>query len=202
MRSLNSKVRVPLLFFLFLIDTFKPNFSVIDNSKAFKLASLEAVNDLLLTLKILTRFSVCLTDSFFSMIFLAINSALSNPIKIFGNENSNSAIYINSYSESRFKYCDFTGLSALNNNLKLPLYKDTWETSSAITLFESKNISFDYCSFNNNRLGDDMINVVSCDTITFKNCSFNNILSDALDSDFSNVIVNNCQFHVYLCLIF
>jgi len=117
-----------------------------------------------------------------------------NPIKIFGNENSNSAIYINSYSESRFKYCDFTGLSALNNNLKLPLYKDTWETSSAITLFESKNISFDYCSFNNNRLGDDMINVVSCDTITFKNCSFNNILSDALDSDFSNVIVNNCQF--------
>tara|TARA_B110000211_G_scaffold200818_1_gene232033 strand:- start:357 stop:2555 length:2199 start_codon:yes stop_codon:yes gene_type:complete len=149
-----------------------------------------------ITLIIKSGVTITLQNNANIYIYGKINASAnkSNPIKFFGNENSNSAIYINSLAKSRFNHCEFTGLSALNNNLKIPLYKDPWETSSAITLFESKNISFDYCSFSNNRLGDDMINVVSCDTITFNNCYFNNILSDALDSDFSNVVLNNCQF--------
>jgi len=124
-------------------------------------------------------------------------SALANyfkPIKFIGNENSNSAIYINSILESQFNFCEFTGLSALNNNLKFPLFKDIWETSSTITLYESSNISFNNCLFANNQNGDDMINVVRCDTITFSNCSFENILSDALDSDFSNIKIESCKF--------
>ena len=39
-----------------------------------------------------------------------------------------------------------------------------------------------------------MINVVSCDAITFGNCRFENILSDALDSDFSNIKISHCNF--------
>ena len=42
----------------------------------------------------------------------------SNTIKFGGNKNSNSAIYINSLKESQFNFCEFIGLSALNNNLK------------------------------------------------------------------------------------
>ena len=118
----------------------------------------------------------------------------SNPIKFVGNENSNSAIYINSLAESQFNFCKFIGLSGLNNNLKLPLFKDLWETSSTITLYESSNVSFNNCLFANNQNGDDMINVVRCDSITFSNCSFENILSDALDSDFSNIKIESCKF--------
>lgn len=118
----------------------------------------------------------------------------SNPIKFIGHENSNSSIYINSLTESQFKFCKFTGLSALNNNLKFPLFKDIWKTSSSITLYESSNVSFSNCLFANNRNGDDMINVVRCDTITFSHCRFDNILSDALDSDFSNIIIQSCRF--------
>lgn len=118
----------------------------------------------------------------------------SNPIKFVENENSNSAIYINSLTESHFNFCEFIGLSALNNNLKFPLFKDIWETSSAITLYESSNVSFNNCLFANNKNGDDMINVVRCDSITFSNCSFENILSDALDSDFSNIKIESCKF--------
>ena len=118
----------------------------------------------------------------------------SDPIKFIGSENSNSSIYINSSKESQFTFCEFSKLSALNNNLKIPLFKDFWQTSSAITLYESKNISFNNCLFTNNQHGDDMINVVRCDSIKFKNCNFNNILSDALDSDFSSIHVEKCKF--------
>ena len=118
----------------------------------------------------------------------------SNPIKFVGNENSNSAIYINSLTESQFNFCKFIGLSALNNNLKFPLFKDMWETSSTITLYESSNISFNNCLFANNQNGEDMINVVRCDSITFSNCNFENTLSDALDSDFSNIKIESCKF--------
>ena len=116
------------------------------------------------------------------------------PIKFVGNENSNSAIYISSILESQFDFCEFTGLSKLNNNLKFPLFKDVWETSSAITLYESSNVRFNNCVFSGNRSGDDMINIVRCDTIIFSDCSFKNILFDALDSDFSNVNINSCEF--------
>jgi hypothetical protein len=120
----------------------------------------------------------------------------SNPIKFTGDKNSNSSIYINSSSKGLFNFCEFANLSALNNNLKIPLFKDMWETSSSITIYESSNISFNNCLFYNNKNGDDMINVVRCDLIKFNNCSFKNVLSDALDSDFSNIIIESCTFNL------
>ena len=116
-----------------------------------------------------------------------------NPIKFIGHHNSNSAIYVNSI-ESQFNFCQFTELSALNNNLKFPLFKDLWTTSSAITLYESSNIVFKNCLFTNNQIGDDMINAVGCNDIIFSDCSFENIVSDALDSDFSDIEIENCKF--------
>jgi hypothetical protein len=48
--------------------------------------------------------------------------------------------------------------------------------------------------FANNQNGDDMINIVRCDAITFSNCRFENVLSDAVDSDFSNIKIESCKF--------
>ena len=118
----------------------------------------------------------------------------SNPIRFIGEEGSNSSIYINSLRKSNFNFCQFKALSALNNNLKFPLFKDFWQTSSAITIYESMNVSFNKCLFINNKNGDDMINVVRSDSIKFNHCNFFNILSDALDSDFSNVTINYSKF--------
>ena len=117
----------------------------------------------------------------------------SNSIKFIGNQNSNSSIYINS-TESKFNFCQFIGLSALNNNLKFPLFKDLWTTSSAVTLYESSNVVFWHCLFRNNQVGDDMINAVSSTDVAFNNCSFENIVADALDSDFSDIDITNCKF--------
>ena len=77
-----SKIIDPVLFFLFLIKTFKPIFSVIESSSACKFASFDGLIDCLFTLKIFTKFSVCRTESFFSIIFFAKNAALFKPIKI------------------------------------------------------------------------------------------------------------------------
>ena len=118
----------------------------------------------------------------------------SNPIRFIGDTNSNSAIYINSIYKNQFNYCEFMTLSELNNNLKTPLFKDFWQTSSAITIYESVDISFYKCRFINNQKGDDMINAVCSDNIKFSACSFKNILSDALDADFSNLEINQCRF--------
>ena len=63
--------------------TFKPVLSEIDCSKFFIFGSFEDFNAFGFFLKIFTRFSLCLTDSFFSIIFLARNNALSKPTKIF-----------------------------------------------------------------------------------------------------------------------
>ena len=54
-----------------------------DFSSCFKFASLKTILEVFLDLKILTKFSVCLTDNFFSMTFFATKKAFSNPTKTF-----------------------------------------------------------------------------------------------------------------------
>lgn len=150
------------------------------------------------TLIIKAGVTITLLDNTNIYIYGKINALgdISNQINFVADENSNSSIYINSLEESTFNFCKFIGLSALNNNLKYPLFKDFWKTSSSITLYESRNVCFNNCLFTINRNGDDMINAVRCDSITFNNCHFENILFDALDSDFSNIEVQSCKFTV------
>ena len=73
---------MPLFLLLFLIFTLKPVLSEITCSRSLILGSLERVILLPFFLKILTKFSVCLTDNFFSMILLATNTAFSKPTRI------------------------------------------------------------------------------------------------------------------------
>ena len=63
--------------------TIKPIFCCIDSSKFLKLGSLLKILDPFFFLKILTKFSDCLTESFLSTILDAIKLALSSPTKIF-----------------------------------------------------------------------------------------------------------------------
>jgi hypothetical protein len=80
---LYSNEIVPVLFFLFLIKTLSPIFSLTENSNACKFVSLNDLFDDFFILKIFTKFSACLTERFLSTIFLATNSALSKPTRIF-----------------------------------------------------------------------------------------------------------------------
>ena len=61
------------------MTTLRPIFSEMSLSKSLIFASFEGVNFGFLFLNIFTKFSDCLTESFFSIILLAIKLALSNP---------------------------------------------------------------------------------------------------------------------------
>ena len=76
-----ENVIVPLLFLLFLIITFNPVLSETVSSRFLIFGSLLKVDLTFFVLKILTNFSACLTDNFFSIILFAINRALSNPTR-------------------------------------------------------------------------------------------------------------------------
>jgi hypothetical protein len=64
---------------------------------------------------------------------------------------------------------------------------------SAVTVYES-NATFNHCKFESNIVGDDMLNLFRCKKAVVRNCSFVNVLSDAIDTDFSDVEIENCNF--------
>ncbi len=131
--------------------------------------------------------TLILTDnaSLFSYGRLKWEGTKDNPVLIIAEENSSSSIYINSKGESSFNYVHFKNLSSLSRNL--------WQLPSAITTYET-NASFSNCIFESNKVGDDMVNFFRCDNIKIVNCYFLDVLSDAIDTDFSNVEVDNSQF--------
>ena len=72
---------MPLFFLLFFIETDNPILLLIFSSKFFIFGSMDLLTEAFF-LKILTKFSACLTDNFFSIILLATNNALSRPTRI------------------------------------------------------------------------------------------------------------------------
>jgi len=117
---------------------------------------------------------------------LTIAGTEENPVNIIANSKSQSSIYIQTPLKSSFYKTSFSGLYGLN--------KGIWQLPSAITLYES-NATFTNCNFYNNYASDDMINIFRCDDVIFQNCSFENIVSDAIDSDFSNAKIFECDFN-------
>lgn len=113
-----------------------------------------------------------------------ISGSKESKVVIIAN-NSNSSIYIRSQNNAIFNYVVFNGLSSLT--------KKPWNLPSAVTLYET-NAIFSNCTFTNNLTGDDMINLFRCEAVKFDSCKFKNILSDAIDSDFSNLKIVNSDF--------
>ncbi|MDC1472542.1 hypothetical protein N8374_00115 [Flavobacteriaceae bacterium] len=115
---------------------------------------------------------------------IIISGSKESKVVIIAN-NSNSSIYISSHNNAIFNHVVFNGLSSLT--------KKPWNLPSAVTLYET-NAVFSNCTFTNNLTGDDMINLFRCEAVKFDSCKFENILSDAIDSDFSNLKITNSDF--------
>ncbi len=107
-----------------------------------------------------------------------------NPITISGTHFN--SVFMNNISDSKFNYVQFDNLSNWVDSCK--------SIPSAVTVYNSE-VTFNHCTFSNNKRGDDMLN---CFQSKFKleYCYFENVLSDALDSDFSEGQVLNSFFNI------
>ena len=109
-----------------------------------------------------------------------------NPIIIEAPNGHDASIFIESKDSVVLEHVIFKGLSNLQ--------KGVWKTPSSITIHQTKNVIIANCTFEENRRGDDYLNLFGCDDFTIKNCLFRNVKSDAFDSDFSNGRVDNTHF--------
>ncbi|MBN1415845.1 MAG: CotH kinase family protein [Bacteroidales bacterium] len=92
-------------------------------------------------------------------------------------------IVLQAKEKSVLRYVTFDQLGALD-------YKG-WNYTGAVTFYET-NIELQHVNFINN-LSEDGLNIIRSE-FSMKNCFFNNIFSDAFDSDFSNGIVELSNF--------
>ena len=98
------------------------------------------------------------------------------------------SIFVSTSQDCRISNTDFTGFSNLIDSTEqhyLP---------SALTFYET-NIRINNSTFNRNQGGDDYINFFRCPSVTLSQCAFNNVLADAVDSDFSKLKINDCSFN-------
>lgn len=109
------------------------------------------------------------------------------PIIIEASPECAASIFIESQSKIILEYVVFKGLSNLEY--------EYWKTPSAITFHKTNNIRISNCTFLDNRRGDDYLNIFGCSQFTIEHCLFQNVLSDAFDSDFSNGTVSHTVFN-------
>tara|TARA_B100000902_G_scaffold127228_1_gene126705 strand:- start:279 stop:2351 length:2073 start_codon:yes stop_codon:yes gene_type:complete len=108
-----------------------------------------------------------------------------NPITINGN-NGSGTIFINSSDKIRLDYVNFQNLT---NN------KSPYNQPASITFYECNNIIISNSSFRNNSNGDDFLNFFRSKNIKLQNLEFENILNDAIDSDFSELEIVDSKFN-------
>lgn len=116
-------------------------------------------------------------------------------LEILGKENSkvhinstkrnSSTIYIQSKTPVKITHTIFQNLSNKKSSYSQP---------AAITFYETPEIKISDSEFNSNTSGDDFLNFFRCDKVDISNSVFKNTYSDALDSDFSNIVVTNSIF--------
>jgi len=113
---------------------------------------------------------------------ISFNGTKENPIQILAHDKN--SIFLTNIDSARFNHVKFYGLINWSDSCK--------NVPSAITIYNS-TASFVFCEFKDNKGGDDMINLFQSN-FSFENCSFENIFSDALDSDFSSGSISNTSF--------
>ncbi|NPA68292.1 MAG: hypothetical protein GXO50_06745 [Chlorobi bacterium] len=97
--------------------------------------------------------------------------------------SANGFTVLQAEKKSEFKNAVFKNLNTLNY--------EGWNLTGAVTLYES-DVYIDNCKFENNRC-EDALNIVRS-VFNVKNCSFENIFSDAFDSDFCTGTLENTNF--------
>lgn len=85
---------------------------------------------------------------------------------------------------STLSYTDFSNLSNPKEN--------GWSLPAAVTFFESP-VDIEYCTFSNNQVGDDFLNIARSD-FSMDNALFKNINADAFDCDFCTGSITNSAF--------
>lgn len=116
---------------------------------------------------------------------LRMNGTSTKQITITSNDTLSSLIVSNS-KYSILKYVNFNGLANLARGFhQLP---------SAITFYNCNKVEMTDCRFTNNSRGDDYINFFKVEKFKVENCVFQNVKNDAIDSDFSNGIIDNSIF--------
>ncbi|MDB2435704.1 hypothetical protein N9W65_01860 [Schleiferiaceae bacterium] len=115
-----------------------------------------------------------------SLLFMGTRT---EPIEIFGNGGS---LYVEGGAEHSMNWVNFRNIGNFKTaDISLP--------SGVTFYFTDVNIS--NCTFSNNISGDDYLNIYKSH-FNIESSSFNNILSDAFDSDFSIGIIKNTSFEL------
>ncbi len=108
-----------------------------------------------------------------------------NPITITSSDTTSRGIMVVKADErSSLSYTNFSLLSNPTEN--------GWSLPGAVTFFES-SVDISYCSFVDNKIGDDFLNIVRSD-FDMDNALFKNINSDAFDCDFCTGTISNSVF--------
>lgn len=116
---------------------------------------------------------------------IRFNGTSEQPIVLHSTDSTGQGLVImNALDSSRLEYVIFDNLSNPNQN--------NWSISGAITFYYSP-VNINKCIFSNNRVGDDCLNLVHS-KYSIMNSLFENTYSDALDTDFSDGIINDTEF--------
>ena len=115
---------------------------------------------------------------------LYISGKKDAPVKIKG-QGSNSTLFINSNEKIEINHTEFSGLASKDG---------LWSLPAGITFYESDNLTIRNSFFSNNFKGDDFVNFFRCKNVSLENLAFSNVLSDAIDSDFSEISLKNSSF--------
>ena len=108
-----------------------------------------------------------------------------NPIYITSSDSSGQGLcVINVDDNSIIDYVMFNNLSNFDIN--------QWTLTGAITFYES-NVLISNCVFSDNRVGDDLLNIVNSQ-FEIRESRFLNSHADAFDSDFCQGSITNCSF--------
>lgn len=105
---------------------------------------------------------------------LFFNGSIENPIQVNSSDSSsNGIVVLQASGRSEVNHVVFDGLNTLS-------YLG-WTLTGAVNFYESE-VVIDHCVFSNNRC-EDALNIIRSDFLV-ANCRFENIKSDAFDSDF------------------
>lgn len=116
--------------------------------------------------------------------FRAIGTS-NKPIIIEGIGRESGTLFFNTKKNIFIQDVIFKNLTNANSKYDQP---------AAITFYECSSINISNSLFRNNLLGDDFINFFRSKNISITNVSFNNVLYDAIDSDFSDLSIKNSVF--------
>ena len=117
---------------------------------------------------------------------LQILGGIDNRINITCPITNPSTIFINSSKQIQMLNVDFYNFSNTKSPFKQP---------ASITFYESDDVFISNSTFNNNLEGDDYLNFFRSKNVRIQRSKITNTYSDALDSDFSELTIKDCDFN-------